>query len=244
MAPPSNLAIRKVFPDWLSSCTCQRGRREKILEEEGNKQANKKEKDIFRASKKKKKKNSNNNNNNNSNSKTLHLQSLYLISIFRNEIAGLLQIVATLRTKCCLQYCRNLLKRLAMTWRALINEANFLKRDWGVGCLSHLVASCMRGCGFVYVTVLTENALECSRKFRRKNKPKILCNVLPKKKGHTMMAFIQSMSSVWSPLNKFSPVEFIKDFGHGPCSQTTYLGSEITKTHLPKMLGKLLKVKF
>ena len=101
-------------------------------------------------------------NNNNSNSKTLHLQSLYLISIFRNEIAGLLQIVATLRTKCCLQYCRNLLKRLAMTWRALINEANFLKRDWGVGCLSHLVASCMRGCGFVYVTVLTENALECS----------------------------------------------------------------------------------
>ena len=114
----------------------------------------------------KKKKNSNNNNNNNSNSKTLHLQSLYLISIFRNEIAGLLQIVATLRTKCCLQYCRNLLKRLAMTWRALINEANFLKRDWGVGggggCLSHLVACCMRGCGFVYVTVLTENALECS----------------------------------------------------------------------------------
>ena len=74
----------------------------------------------------------------------------------------------------------------------------------GVGCLSHLVACCMRGCGFVYVTVLTENALECSRKFRRKNKPKILCNVLPKKKGHTMMAFIQSMSSVWSPLNKFS----------------------------------------
>ena len=135
-----------------------------------------------------------------------------------------------------------------MTWRALINETNFLKRDWGVGggggCLSHLVASCMRGCGFVYVTVLTENALECSRKFRRKNKPKILCNVLPKKKGHMMMAFIQSMSSVWSPLNKFSPVEFIKDFGHGPCSQTTYLGSEITKTHLPKMLGKLLKVKF
>ena len=106
----------------------------------------------------------------------------------------------------------------------------------GVGCLSHLVACCMRGCGFVYVTVLTENALDCSRKFRRKNKPKMLCNVLPKKKGHTMMAFIQSMSSVWSPLNKFSPVEFIKDFGHGPCSQTTYLGSEITKTHLPKML--------
>ena len=117
-------------------------------------------------------------------------------------------------------------------------------RGWGVGCLSHLVACCMRGCGFVYVTVLTENALECSRKFRRKNKPKILCNVLPKKKGHMMMAFIQSMRSVWSPLNKFSPVEFIKDFGHGPCSQTTYLGSEITKTHLPKMLGKLLKVKF
>ena len=114
----------------------------------------------------------------------------------------------------------------------------------GGGCLFHLVACCMRGCGFVYVTVLTENALECSRKFRRKNKPKILCNVLPKKKGHTMMAFIQSMSSVWSPLNKFSRVEFIKDFGHGPCSQTTYLGSEITKTHLPKMLGKLLKVKF
>ena len=128
-----------------------------------------------------------------------------------------------------------------------------LKKEIGVcvcvcvcvgGCLSHLVACCMRGCGFVYATVLTENALECSRKFRRKNKPKILCNVLPKKKGHTMMAFIQSMSSVWSPLNKFSPVEFIKDFGHGPCSQTTYLGSEITKTQLPKMLGKLLKVKF
>ena len=59
-----------------------------------------------------------------------------------------------------------------------------------------------------------------------------------------MMAFIQSMSSVWSPLNKFSPVEFIKDFGYGPCLQTTYLGSEITKTQLPKMLGKLLKVKF
>ena len=111
------------------------------------------------------------------------------------------------------------------------------------GCLSHLVACCMRGCGFVYVTVLTENALECSRKFRRKNKPKILCNVLPKKKGHTMMAFIQSMSSVWSPLNKFSPVEFIKDFGHGPCSQTTYLGSEITKTQLPKMLEKNVKSK-
>ena len=87
-------------------------------------------------------------------------------------------------------------------------------------------------------------AFECSRKFRLKNKPKILCNVLPKKKGHTMMAFIQSMSSVWSPLNKFSPVEFIKDFGYGPCLQTTYLGSEITKTQLPKMLGKLLKVKF
>ena len=34
---------------------------------------------------KKKKKNSNNNNSNNSNSKTLHLQSLYLISIFRNQ---------------------------------------------------------------------------------------------------------------------------------------------------------------
>ena len=123
-----------------------------------------------------------------------------------------------------------------------------LKKEIGVcvcvWCLSHLVACCMRGCGFVYVTVLTENALECSRKFRRKNKPKILCNVLPEKKGHMMMAFIQSMSSVWSPLNKFSPVEFIKDFGHGPCSQTTSLGSEITKTHLPKMLGKLLKVKF
>ena len=114
----------------------------------------------------------------------------------------------------------------------------------GGGCLSHLVACCMRGCGFVYVTVLTENAFECSRKFRLKNKPKILCNVLPKKKGHTMMAFIQSMSSVWSPLNKFSPVEFIKDFGYGPCLQTTYLGSEITKTQLSKMLGKLLKVKF
>ena len=46
VAPPSNLAIRKVFPDWLSSCTCQRGRREKILEEEGNKQANKQQKGI------------------------------------------------------------------------------------------------------------------------------------------------------------------------------------------------------
>ena len=132
---------------------------------------------------------------------------------------------------------QKVLKRLAMTWRPLLKK----KR---LGGLSHLVACCMRGCGFVYVTVLTENALECSRKFRRKNKTKILCNVLPKKKGHTMMAFIQSMSSVWSPLNKFSPVEFIKDFGHGPCSQTTSLGSEITKTHLPKMLGKLLKVKF
>ena len=33
-------------------------------------------------------------------------------------------------------------------------------------------------------------------------------------------------------------------FGHGPCSQITYLGSEITKTQLPKMFGKLLKVKF
>ena len=32
----------------------------------------------------------------------------------------------------------------------------------GGGCLFHLVACCMRGCGFVYVTVLTENALECS----------------------------------------------------------------------------------
>lgn len=40
------------------------------------------------------------------NSKTLHLQSLYLIWIFRNEIAELLKIVATSRTKCCLQYCR------------------------------------------------------------------------------------------------------------------------------------------
>ena len=57
------------------------------------------------------------------------------------------------------------------------------------------------------------------------------------------MAFIQSMSSVWSPLNKFSPVEFIKDIGHGPCSQTTYLGSEITKTQLPKMLEKNVKSK-
>ena len=39
---------------------------------------------IFRASKKYIY-NNNNNNNNNSNSKTLHLQSLYLISIFRNQ---------------------------------------------------------------------------------------------------------------------------------------------------------------
>ena len=103
---------------------------------------------------------------------------------------------------------------------------------WGGGGVCHLVACCMRGCGFVYVTVLTENGLECSTKFRLKNKPKILCHVLPKKKGHTMMAFIQSMSSVWSPLNKFSPVEFIKDFRHGPCSQTTYLNNKTYITYI------------
>ena len=209
---------------------------------ETNKQTNR-EKDIFRAIKK--------NyiyNNNNSNSKTLHLQSLYLISIFRNQELP----------NCCKLYVHRE-QSVACSIAESVETSGYdletfnLKKEIGVcvcgggeggGCLSHLVACCMRGCGFVYVTVLTENALECSRKFRRKNKPKILCNVLPKKKGHMMMAFIQSMSSVWSPLNKFSPVEFIKDFGHGPCSQTTYLGSEITKTHLPKMLGKLLKVKF
>ena len=39
---------------------------------------------------------------------------------------------------------------------------------WGGGGLSHLVTSCMRGWGFVYVTFLTEhfNVFECSRKFR------------------------------------------------------------------------------
>ena len=47
-----------------------------------------------------------------------------------------------------------------------------LKKEIGVcvcvWCLSHLVACCMRGCGFVYVTVLTENPLECSRNFDEK----------------------------------------------------------------------------
>ena len=52
VAPPSNLAIRKVSPDWLSSCTCQRGRSKKIVEEGENKQTDRK-KDIFRASKNK-----------------------------------------------------------------------------------------------------------------------------------------------------------------------------------------------
>lgn len=43
---------------------------------------------------------------------------------------------------------QKVLKRLAMTWRPLINEANFLRRDGGGGvCLSHLVTYCMRGWG-------------------------------------------------------------------------------------------------
>ena len=66
----------------------------------------------------------------------------------------------------------------------------------GGGGLSHMVTSCMRRCGFVYVTVLIENALECSRKFRGKKKQKILCNLLPRKKGHTMITFIPSMKTL------------------------------------------------
>lgn len=53
---------------------------------------------------------------------------------------------------------QKVLKRLAMTWRPLINEANFLKRDGGEGGVSVSLGDLLYArMGFVYVTVLSEH---------------------------------------------------------------------------------------
>lgn len=53
---------------------------------------------------------------------------------------------------------QKVLKRLAMTWRPLINEANFLKRDGGGGGVSVSLGDLLYArMGFVYLTVLSEH---------------------------------------------------------------------------------------